>query len=92
MGQYHISAKDNSKALKSHLAALAAFREVGDVEGEATQMSKIGMLYRQTGEMDKSLKYLNNSLEIFENAHQQTQRKFAGLEPVDLSRQMLTHE
>jgi tetratricopeptide (TPR) repeat protein len=92
MGQYYLSAKDNSKALKSHLAALAAFREVGDVEGEATQMSKIGMLYRETGEMDKSLKYLNNSLEIFENAHQQTHRKFAGLEPVDLSRQMLTHE
>ena len=92
IGQYNITAKDTSKALKFHLQSLTVFREVGDVEGEAIQMSKIGMLYRKTGEMDKSLKYLHNALEIFENAHQQTPRKFAGLEPVSLSRQMLTHE
>jgi hypothetical protein len=44
------------------------------------------------GEMDKSLKYLNESLKIFEDLHQQTHRKFAGLEAVDLPNQMLTHD
>lgn len=92
LAQYYSMVKDNPKALKYHLDSLASFQKVANVEGEATQMSKIGMLYREMGEMDNSLKYLNESLKIFEDLHKQTHRKFAGLEPVDLSNQMLTHE
>jgi tetratricopeptide (TPR) repeat protein len=92
LAEYYSKIEDTPKALKYHLDSLATFREVGNTEGEAFQMSKIGLLYRQIGEMDISLKYLNSSLEIFENAHKKTHRKFTGLGPVDLSRQMLTHD
>lgn len=92
LAQYYITVNNNSKALKYHLDSLATFQKAADAEGEAAQMSKIGTLYRNMGEMNKSLKYLNKSLKIFENLHQQTHRKFAGLESVNLPNQMLTHD
>lgn len=89
LAQYYLAAKDTSKSLKYHLDSLATFRQVGDIEGEASQMSKIGLLYREMGKTDDALKYLNKSLEIFASTNKQTNRKFASLEPSNLSRLML---
>ena len=40
-------------------------REIGYKQGEANQLGNIGLIYRDKGELDEALKYLQEALEIF---------------------------
>ena len=54
---------DNS--LECHKKALGIDRKIGIKEGEATDLSNIGLIFETHGEKERALKYFEDALKIF---------------------------
>lgn len=63
---------DLDNALKKHQESLVTHRESGDRQGEASALANIGLIYRDKGDADNALKYLQQALEIFTEAAPQS--------------------
>ena len=53
-----------SDAIRYYEKALTVFRELGDIQGVAVSLNNIGVVYEATGQYNKALTYLRESLEI----------------------------
>jgi len=61
---YHAKGEPD-EALRYHKQALELHRQIGYVQGEASDLGNIGLIYRDKGEPDEALRYLKQALEQF---------------------------
>jgi len=67
LGNSHLSLSQDDKALSNYTAILELSKKVGKkdaVEGKASALGNIGIIYRNKGDLDSALKYNQEALKI----------------------------